>query len=372
MNLLVLLIGNNSMANYALIKYFSEKRATRFPKVDSVMLIYSKSTEKRALSIKTFFENVKFIDVNIGQNEKNIAYIIKKVTAQLESLNLDFIHLNYTGGTKSMGLGAFLAIENYKKCKEKYFSDINHQYKLFFKRGDEFPEDGSLSDFVNFSIQDLAKLEVFEILNEKRENSKFFNINFYLFLIEQVLKNKKFLKSWEKCKNKEISDCGECLSQWKEQLKEFVDLDNLSKDEWKELNRFVNGIFLEEFVFYVLNKYKEELKITDVAWNVEIKKRRKFEVDVVATKGVDIYVFSCTTDKYDLIKQKSFEVITRAQQFGGIAGIPILVSCVNKRNKRNFADDMIEREEKNRFILLGRDDIKNEKIFLSALKGIIK
>ena len=71
-----------------------------------------------------FFKNVNFLDVDIKDKARDINVIETQVAKSLDNLELNSIHLNYTGGTKSMGIGAFLSVEKHKSQK-KYFTDIN-------------------------------------------------------------------------------------------------------------------------------------------------------------------------------------------------------------------------------------------------------
>jgi len=383
MNLLIVLLGNNSLANYALIKHFTTNNDSFLPVSDKVMIVFSKQTEIKAEIIKKFFKNINFIEVNIDKNNKDnsrdVSIIESIIMKELNKLNdVNSIHLNFTGGTSSMSVGAFEAVRNFKGCddKDKFYSDIDNKHVLHFARGEIYPLNGSISDKLEFSIEDFAILENFTILNLRRNNSQFFSLDFYKFLLNEVLKKETdFFESWDDCKDeKDVKNCEKYFKLWEEQLENFINFDSLDENDIFELIRFVRGVFLEEYVFYILKKYKEEFNLKDIAWNVEIKnfKNKKFEVDVVVTKGADVYVFSCTTDKYEYLKQKSFEAIARANHIGGYGAKPILVSCANKKKVKGNLKEMIDRENKNSFDMIGREELLDENKLLEKLKAIFK
>ncbi len=373
MKLLVLLIGGNPIANYALIKFFKDyesKDKNDLFKYDKVVLIYTNQTQELSKNIKNLNENIKFIDINLENNARDINGIKDKVKNKLLELeNVNSVHLNYTGGTKPMSVGTFLAIEEFSSSDiNKVFSDISpSNYKLYLKREEEFPKEGNIAQSVNVSIKEFCLLHGANIKKLDNKNSEFYNTKFIEYLLNEVKNNKDFIEFWKK----DFKDLKE--ENWKVKL-QFLDLEKISNNKLKKLQKFIKGIFLEEYIFYVLNGLKDELKFTDLAWNVVIENKRKkeFELDIVITKGYTIYVISCTTDKRAYIKQKAFEASIRAEQIGGIGAKPILISFADKKITEKTKDEMINYAGKNSFEILGFEDIKDIDKLKNKIKNIFR
>ena len=131
MRLLILLIGGNPIANFALIKYFKNSNDMTIPSFDRVVLIYTKQTFNLAENIKSLNEDVSFIDIYLEENERKLNEITEIISKKLESIDkISAIHLNYTGGTKSMSIGAFLAVRNYNENATKIYSE---RIKFYFR-----------------------------------------------------------------------------------------------------------------------------------------------------------------------------------------------------------------------------------------------
>jgi hypothetical protein len=372
MKLLMLLIGGNPIANYALIKFFKDYNGDKLFKFDKVMLIFTKQTEQNAKNIKELISDVDYIDVDVDNNERNLNLIKEEIKKKLEFNKIEKIHLNYTGATKSMSIGAYLAVEEYE-FKEKFFSDIHPAtYKIYLKRGEIFPENNSLADSIKMNIDEFCLLHGAILENKKEENSVFFSDTFVDFLlekVEQVEHNNNFLNFWKQ-DFKNLKSSGE----WKEKLKNYpIKFDsNLSNKQLEKLQKFIKGIFLEEYIFNFLKERQEIFNFDDIAWNVEIKNKRakRFELDVVVTKGYTVYVISCTIDKKAYIKQKAFEANVRAEQIGGIGAKPILISCAETETVNKTKDEMINYVGKNSFEIAGIQELKDKKKLHEFFKKI--
>jgi len=369
MNLLVLLIGNNSNFLYGFVDYFTKDN--KFFKCDKVLLIYTDKTEDVFENIDNFFE--KDIEgINLGNEVRNIEKIEKLILDKLKELSPDKIHLNYTGGTKSMGIGGFLAVDKYE-CEDKLFSDIDFNKKIYFKRGDIFPENGTFENLVHFKIKDLLTLEGLELKSFKDKNSKFFKEEFVRFLFDKLDNEEK--EFFEDLWDKDIKEL-KALNNWKESLNDVsgvVDT-KISNNTLKHLQRFIRGVFLEEYLFYILKKYQNELQLDAVLWNVEILNGdNHFELDVVVSKGYTIYGFSVTTDKNKrLIKQKTFEVYKRVDEIIGIGGKFIIVGYGDKEEMEKVKKEIGDKRNRMGYDIIGRDELLDEKKLLEKLQGIFK
>jgi len=368
MNLLILLIGNNVNFLYGFIDYFTKEN--EFFKCNRVLLVYTERTKEIFNNIKNFFD-VNIEGINIGNDVRNIEKVENVISEKLNELKPEKIHLNYTGGTKSMGIGAFLAVDKYK-CKDKIFSDIDFSKKIYLKRGDVFPTEGTFEDLVHFNVKDLLALEGFELKNFKDKNSEFFSEEFVKFLFNKLNNEEKefFENLWDRDDIKSLN--------WKESLKNVplnIEIDKISNKKLKRLQKFIKGVFLEEYLFCFLSKNKKELKIDDVLWNVEIvnKNGADFEVDVVVSKGYTIYGFSITTaTKKKIIKQKTFEVDKRVEEIIGIGGKFVIVGYGDKEEMELVKKEIGEKRNRGGYDVIGREELLDESKLLKKLKAIFK
>ena len=356
MKLLVLLIGGNNIANYALIDYFKKSKEFKF---DKVMMIYTSQSENSVKNIMELQKDVEFINLNLENESRNLSTIKEKILTLLKSLNISFIHLNYTGGTKPMSVGAFLAV-NELEC-EKKFSDISpDSSKLTFMSGEIYPQNTSIDKGVNLDIKSLYKLHGIELKSYQKDVSKFYNDEMVKFLFEKSIKAKNYKKFWEFW-DYEKGD----INKFIEELPIEVDT-----KEIKTLRQFIRGRWLEEYIFDIL---KDE-DFTDIAWNVEGSiKGRDFELDLVLTKGHKIYMISCTTENEAIsrVKQKAFEASIRAEQIGGIRAKPISVSLLDNRKLTELQNDVKNYVGKSNFEFIGRDDLKDRNKLKNLLKSIL-
>ena len=364
MNLLILLIGGNPIANYALIEYFNQNGDITIPKCDKVLLIHTNFSEDMAENIKKLKSSVDFELLNLEDRENSLKYIQNSILKKLNSIeSIDSIHLNYTGGRKPMSLGAYLAVDEYKKC-HKIYSDISPKtYKLTLFDGSSYPLEGSISSNIDISIKDFYTLHGLKDIKFQKENSEFYSEEFCMFLLEQNTNNEKefYEKLWDLNSIKELA--------WRESIKEFIKED-ISNKKLSKLQKFIRGNWLEEYLFVTLEEIKHQIGITDLAWSVEAKHKGKdFEVDVVAIVGYKSFVFSCTTDKKAHIKQKAFEAIIRSRQLGGIGSKTILVSLTDKEGVEGVKQDSYTERS---FEALGIEDIGDKTKFKQRLEKIFK
>jgi len=370
MNLLCLLIGGNNIANYALIEYFKNNEDATFKKVDCTVLIYSSKTKELAINIKTLQKDMRFIDIDLKDEQRSLLEIKEKITNALDNLeNVSSIHLNYTGGTKSMSIGAYLAVEEFEKeyDTQVIYSDISPiNYRLSLSNGEHYPLDGSsLSDKLNIPIKDFFILHNLKIPQKsKKKLSQFYTLKFIEFLLKQ--KEGFYEDIWDR---KDISKL-----EWKKSLRQIsYETEQIkTKKALKKLQKFIRGVFLEEYLFDVLTEIKREVNITDLAWSVEAKTKdtKDFEIDVIAICGYKAYIFSCTTQTNTTIKQKAFEANQRAEQIAGRGATTVLVTLAQEKEIEGVQKDMSHIEKT--FYAVGIQSLQDKQVFKKRLKEIFR
>lgn len=81
--------------------------------------------------------------------------------------------------------------------------------------------------------------------------------------------------------------------------------------------KWLDGAWLESYVLHIVQNLPDEVRPQEVFHGVKTKEI-DFELDVVAVRGYQPFVFSCTTaGERSALKLKLFEAILRARQIGG-------------------------------------------------------
>lgn len=136
-----------------------------------------------------------------------------------------------------------------------------------------------------------------------------------------------------------------------------------------EIWGWFSGYWLEFYVLSALQKIAVACGLEDIGQSVEpsfsgIAGAEKFELDVVALRGYQLFGFSCCVEAKDAnednpkLKLKLIEAILRAQQMGGDAARVALVcnaDAVEKQNLLSQAKILLDID--NRVQVFGRDDL---------------
>jgi hypothetical protein len=102
---------------------------------------------------------------------------------------------------------------------------------------------------------------------------------------------------------------------------------------------FLTGKWLEEYVFSLVRKWfigpVQSRRQCDARLGIKIDNSgRESELDVVLLQGYELTLFSCTTDSHiAVVKQKGFEAVFRADEFGGEHAKVVLVSNIPDERK---------------------------------------
>jgi len=369
-NLLLLLVGGSPIANYALIKYFKHNGDDVIPKFDQVVLVYSTGTKKVADNIKILNKDVTFIDIDIENNESNLKYI-KELTLKTfnEIGSISSVHLNYTGGRKPMSLGTYLAVSECNGKFKRIYSDIDpSNYKLTLEDGNTYlAGEQTISSNINIPIKEFYLLHTLSEPTFQSEHSEFYSETFCTFLLNKCDTDETtfYINLWDNEGIKQL--------EWKESISDVIDVTNISNNKLKELQKFIRGQWLEEYLYEMLQEIKEEVNITDLAWNITATSKAKdFEVDVIAISGYKSFVFTCTTDKKAHIKQKAFEGFFRSAQLGGNNSMSIIVCLAESEVINGVIKDMDNLNRSNRFKAIGIEDVRDKSKFKEVLLGIFQ
>jgi hypothetical protein len=186
MNLLILLIGDNNISNYALIKFLKREEF----KFNQVLCVVTNKTESNLNNLQLLAKDEEFIKLKVEDIKGNFVKVKNKIKNKLDELkNIETLFLDFTGGLKSMSLGAYLAIDEYELEEDKkYFSYIMYdegKSKVVFKRGIERELNESLT------IDEIAQVHGISDLRSKKQNSEFYSDDFVLWLLDKIKNNEK-------------------------------------------------------------------------------------------------------------------------------------------------------------------------------------
>jgi len=396
---LVLLIGTNPLPNYIVAKYFSDKNSN----LKNIFLIYS-SGNKFQSSTKEFVENIKsvlecnglrsdikihFIPIDDIEKKQNIYNCINNY------LNTNpvsgKVHLNYTGGTKVMG------IHSYEFFKEKFNERVEYSYlspkifKIINDDGNNESED--LRKEVKSELKNILELHGFKRIND--ENKIIFRdaLNKFEKLIDKdILIN--YFKSYERKnfindKNKLISTGITLTKKFKHKkiVDELLIINNLLPDDFKIFDKegslieklpldinikktveFFDGFWLEDYVETVLSDLNSN-KNFKIYKNWEIKKPdwkndSKFELDLLIMNGYQLFGISCTTNsKRAECKRKGFEIFMRTRQIGGDESKSILITRLTKDVAIDLQNELeIDTGGSKNILVLGEQDLKKNNL----------
>lgn len=451
MDVLVLLIGSNNIPNFVTAQYLlmpDRDDVEELPVPGKLFLVYSGDTEKFKESLVECLKVTcdKIVDVPLGSDERNHEAICRKLREKLEEHQKDVssIHLNYTGGTKTMVLAAYEAVVNANVQKKCYSYVDPKNYKIVTTMKDiNYPQNDDLrkikpdidtifklhcldedlkykkeiddsntkyfsliekEQYINiFSSKDFQKdLEIFEKAAKLNEIPTYKDINekrckeyeYYSKILKTMINmsNNNSELSWsvknivEKKYNKQKYKDLYC-KWYVESFKDLITKNNLNlifddSINYKSIKMehglydFIKSEWIEQIVFSILkNIQKEEsvIGLTDVLWDVTGKSEgRNFQIDVIALRSYQIFVFSCTSsDEPGPCKQKAFEANYRAVQIGGEHAKSVLVCLKDDDEKTDIRKDMMQFEAAHNFSMIGREAFKDEETLKKAIRNIL-
>jgi hypothetical protein len=398
---LVLIIGTNPLPNYIVGSYLKEK-------YDKFVVIYSdENNEINQYSTVGYAEKLKehlYIDnkewtlLNISNisNKKKIEEDLKKEFREKNYIGFDEVHLNYTGGTKTMVVHIYNFLK--QKCKENNIKFEGsyldaRDYKLLYDYSEEAI---SLKDTIKIDIKTLLSIHLydkditFEFYDEYSYKQKFADsVDKISQEIQNAIKSNKgeeFIK-WLEDPFRKIFKGESGLLKSTVKFKKHIE--KLSKDNdlspivkfnektpqfiWDILNAFPEGKKLNEeqklwipedrisnkdfttrikdtvefldgkwFEWYVYNEIRDKLLKKGLKekehFGISLKAQREnspnFELDIFLINGYQLVGISLTTSsRQGDCKLKGFEVIHRVRQIGGDESKAILITGLKKEYK---------------------------------------
>lgn len=253
---LALLVGTNPLPDYVVAKYFIKTN----PNLKKIWLIHSETIEKQE-GTEEFAENIRRVVTEepdlrkpdfefIALSNVGSALAIKKdlMDKFFCKLPMDVkMHLNYTGGTKSM------AVHVYRNLEQNLKNHCSYSYldaRTYMLKSDESmtPLSNNLRDVVSISLDDLIKLHGYE---KHEDETPFTTDNFdsIMNLFETLIKEDKLETVFLSWKNNFIRKVYYENDKFIVKPRDFLKHNNL-------LN--VNGQIDESKINKLKDEFKEE------------------------------------------------------------------------------------------------------------------
>ena len=281
----------------------------------------------------------------ISVEESNINDIFCKMNNTCKNLGDDGVGLNYTGGTKTMVVHAYRAIET--NCPRAVFSYLHaRSLKMVVEQRDQPCLEVPVSLLVQPKIQDLLALHGYTLKHDPI--SQPFKPEVCRVLAQIGCKewrewcNTNLRDGKELRREREIKTIGlpvdkpfDKLAPYWEGCQTLSDLAEQWEMRAKKIAKWLDGTWLEHYTLWALQQIAFDCQIHQYGMSFE-PKERDFEFDVAAMRGYQLFALSCTTgSKKSDVKSKLFEAYVRAKQMGGDEARVGLVCCAPKDNPEN-------------------------------------
>lgn len=399
---LILLIGTNPLPNYVVARYFIES----VPSLKTIIAAHTPSTASIARRLETSLRKrqgashiaFEYCGLSDPGNANKIRHELEERIFDQHS-NEEHYHLNYTGGTKVMGihayLTAFMALESDKisfsyldareftlniegmaptkdlrRKIEINFTDLfelhdckanNKGSEIDWARPNEIFKNwilqGSIIDFLDWRKKVLTptffygehKMRVIDLLDLNKWHSEDGKHPFH----DQALMMLQTLPEPQTWKTDEHGSL-------------ILPKSKIKYEDWFEGVRYLDGFWLE---YYTMDVLKQRVQgIFEIRPNQHLVKgeaNRDFEIDIMLMHGYQFCGISITTAyRSDLCKSKAFEIMHRSVQLGGDEARMVLVSTMTPMQVFELSQDLaLDTDVSGQLLILGIDDLQPDKLW---------
>lgn len=334
---LLLLVGSNPVPNAVAGKLLVKPGGT-------ITLMCSEDSLGVAQRLKTWLSQDSSISV-LEPNDSQIdpadpQSICKGVRKALENVSVQSVGLNYTGGTKAMSVHAYRVVEQWCRSQNipAKFSYLDARtLTMVFDPEDlesgQRPYKEYVGDAQQIKLKQLISFHNWKLHNQEPSPKPTFPET--ASLLKAALSKEECLFKWKEwIRNFKIEsldnsavwpvDSGICKVLTCLQQEHGLSESTLSD---REMRHWIQGKWLEDVVLLALINCSETRSLHECLKSVEADEP-KFELDVAAMRGYQLFAFSCSAKsrsnaKDEIykhkaeLKQKLFEVFIRARQLGG-------------------------------------------------------
>lgn len=377
---LMLLMGENPLPNFVAARLLADTSAR-------LLLVHSHGTHKqcerlqKVLQSKGYsFENDNTVEVE----ESNPTNIFNEVQKRLANIT-GRVGLHYTGGTKTMAVHAYRALEQTNVAEKCYsYLDARSLSMVFSHRATPVPV--GFHERANVSLQELLDLHGMSETARDMQGSDSLIWPNTTQALANVHKNEDQYTAWRAWCNTTLRDPNkdydhrkktDLKKQSTEQIPSPAILQALQEDtglalpirmdDLMKINKdaagWLDGKWLEEYVFRQIEPMSKDMNIYDIQMTINPKIGiSDFEFDVGFMRGYQFFGLSCTTEdgskgKFAILKSKLLEASVRAEQLGGGEAQFALVCCANAERVKKLHVQMNELPGAKRMKVFGRDDL---------------
>jgi hypothetical protein len=404
---LILLIGTNPLPNFVVAEYYLQNN----PELKNIWLVHSEKMNSHE-GTYTYAENlVKVLKVRHPNNPVSFNFIPLSKISDANKISYDVrklliselddnssVHLNYTGGTKVMGIHVYHSLKQEgSKRLAKSFSYLDA--RSFRIVDDEENTTADLRDNVSPTFNELIHVHGFErkntdsnndfegVMGEFRELIKggklkeFFHANggYDRTIFESKNKRSELAEKIEDIDPDIIANFTpnavfqRILSALPDNYKIFKK--DIGK-KFKRVIKFLDGGWFEEYIYKVLTENFKEPNV-EILKDWEIRKNGwtgNFQLDVIMMRGYQLVGISCTTSKEKHIcKSKGFEIIHRTRQIGGDEAKAVLFTFLDEGTKLDVQDELLidTGSTTANILVFGIEDL-NEDYIIRKIREFIK
>ncbi len=343
---LILLVGTNPLPNYVAARLLLKPNGM-------IHLVCSSDTESIAGWLeKQFAQDELQYERRPVVSESKPSDIYNAIYPLVVDMQ-GSVGLHYTGGTKAMSVHAHRAVQDARADAVCSYLDA-HELKMVIdgRMGDGRDAEIPVGDAVRPKIQEVIELHEITLAKPPKQTPILPDV---ARTIKTVMDRDNEWREWTQANLRRVDKKSKFISEG--QLKRlgvpastptladicsaFANLGatDTSLEAWaraskvfdprkdmEDFAKWLEGEWLESFVLDCLLQIAKECRLHDCGMDYQ-SKAGKFQFDVAAMRGYQLFAISCTTSQdKDLCKSKLFEAYVRAKQMGGDEARVALVS----------------------------------------------
>jgi len=339
MSVLIMLVGGNPLPNYLVAKYLYQ--TSQLP--DKIFLIRDKKYLALALQLQNAISTMeykelprppqpKLMPITDAASGPDISNAIREILKNAEGE----VHLNYTGGRKTMAVHSLLAAKEIwggnEGLKLSYLDAETHKLRY---DGNTSENSDDLRKEVELELEELVKLHSWELYDSKSD--PIFKASAANLFESEIRQDENLKKALDTIYNS-----------------------HASQDSSQKLIEFYEKGWLREHIFNLLFEMKSNLKppITRLYREVKASRagsRSEATFDIVALRGYELTLIACplTRERGEFggdnlekareeIKLRALETIQRARQLGGSEARVIIATAYEHAQElqKDLEDDL--------------------------------
>jgi hypothetical protein len=347
---LFLLVGGNPLPNYAAAKLLCRSG-------EHIVLIYTEGTSGTERYAKKLAEllNISW-SACIGIADESDAFLVRKAIEEAKPHKLTgSVGLNYTGGTKVMAIHAYQTIK--AVCPDVVCSYLDPRQMALRVEMPSNSETAATFPVNTPKMRAATRISFLDLLSlhglqphpssPPRQNALLPDVaklilgHFVGSTDEEMKQRRKPWNTWkatykqnesfadclyadirQELDHKGISNAQGLMAHYNTRARHEQDriwARNTNKEKDEAIRWIDKATWLEDVVLDAVKSISKDIDFNNILLGVETDERdRHFEVDVVAMRGYQVFVFACTTQFTDsACKEKLFEVALRTSQIGG-------------------------------------------------------